>query len=214
MNIDNMNIEVPIRPTDLEILSKSAGSLETSQLNEAVDKNGQNLREYGISECADAAKQIFTPEVINNWSQLSPEQRTELAKTYGDKVAESFHLINYKGVVFEPMEDGLHGYNNGDGHAYISTTLLDAMNSPIQVIDTITHELRHQYQSECIDGHHAISEDTRVEWIKGTLMYTNQSPWAYDPWGYKYNPLETDARYAGESVVREMTKDFINGNYA
>lgn len=39
-------------------------------------------------------------------------------------------------------------------------------------------------------------------------------PWAEDPWGYKYNPLETDARYAGESVVREMTKDYMTGNYA
>ena len=35
-------------------------------------------------------------------------------------------------------------------------------------------------------------------------------PSAYDPWGYTYNPMETDAKYFGESMVRELTKDIIN----
>ena len=39
-------------------------------------------------------------------------------------------------------------------------------------------------------------------------LYTNDSPYALDPWGYKYNALELDARYAGETVIREFTKDY------
>lgn len=213
MNIENLNSDISHEATDLEKISKSAASLDGIQLNEAIDCYGRNLREFGINECTEAAKEIFTPEIIEEWASMTPEQRMEIAQEYGNKVAESFHLVNYQGVVFEPME-GKNGYNNGDGHAYISIDLVNEQMSPLQIVDTITHELRHQYQTECIAGQHFIPDETRAEWINGALTYTSEMPWAEDPWGYKYNPLETDARYAGESVVREMTKDYINGNYA
>lgn len=213
MSIEQLNIETFGEATDLEKLSKSVSSLDGMQLNEAIDCYGRNFRDFGINECKEAAKKIFSPDVIDNWASMSPEQRAEIAQQYGDKVAESFRLVNYGGVVFETME-GKNGYNNGNGHAYISSDLINEQKSPLQIIDTITHELRHQYQSECIAGHHFIPGETRLEWLNGALMYTSEMPWAEDPWGYKYNPLETDARYAGESVVREMTKDYINGNYA
>ncbi len=213
MNIENLNNELLNQPTDLEKISKSVNPLDITQLNDAVDCYGRTLREFGIDECTAAAKEIFTPEVLENWASMSPEEREDLAKQYGDRVAESFHLVSYNGVVFKDM-DGKNGYNNGDGHAYIWTGLVDEQRSPLQIVDTITHELRHQYQSECVQGFHHVPDETRVEWLKGYEMYTNEMPWAEDPWGYKYNPLETDARYAGESVVRELTKDYINGNYA
>lgn len=200
--------EVP----DLEKISSSTPRLDTSQLNEAIDCYGRNLREFGLKDCTEAAKEIFSPEVMENWANMSPEQRAVLAGQYGDKVAESFQLVNYSGVVFETME-GKNGYNNGDGHAYLSDRLINEQKSPLQIVDTITHELRHQYQSECMVGLHFVPDETRLEWIQGQLMYTTEMPWAEDPWGYKYNPLETDARYAGELVVRELTKDFITGNY-
>lgn len=199
--------------TDLEKLSSSTSHLDTPQLNEAIDCYGRNLREFGLKECTDAAKEIFSPEVMEDWANMSPEKRQELAEQYGDKVAESFQLVSYSGVVFEKME-GKNGYNNGDGHAYLSDRLINEQMSPLQIVDTLTHELRHQYQSECMMGQHFVPDETRIEWIQGQLMYTTEMPWAEDPWGYKYNPLETDARYAGETVVRELTKDFITSNYS
>ena len=213
MSVENFEDKKMGGMTELEKLSASTGALDIPQLNSSIDGYGRNLREFGLQECIEAAKGIFTPEVLDNWASLSPEQRSELAQQYGDRVAQSFQLVNYNGVVFEPME-GANGYNNGDGHAYLSDTLIKEQRSPLQLIDTITHELRHQYQSECVEGLHLVPDETRMEWAKATLMYTTQMPWAEDPWGYKYNPLELDARYAGESVVREMTKDYMNGNYA
>lgn len=213
MNIENIENNALIEVTELEKLSTSVTSLDKPQLNEAIDCYGRNMREFGIKECTDGAKEIFTPEVLEDWANMTPEQRSELAQQYGDLVAENFQLVNYNGVVFEPME-GKNGYNNSDGHAYISSALIEDQRSPLQVIDIITHELRHQYQSECIKGLHYVPDETRIEWIKGAEMYSTEMPWAEDPWGYKYNPLETDARYAGESVVREMTKDYMNGDFA
>ena len=197
----------------LEALSADT-PLETGRLNEAVDYFGRNTREFGINECKEDAKRIFSPEVISRWPEMSPEEREEIVSQYGDCVAQNFELANYKGVVFEPMDEGTNGFNRGDGVAHISDRLIKEQLSPLQIVDTLTHELRHQYQTECIQGFHYVPDETLREWQTGLEIYTDEMPWAEDPWGYKYNPLEMDARYAGESVVRELTKDYINGQFA
>ncbi len=213
MNMEvSKNIET-LSPRNLEKQSGCITSFDRPFLNAAVDGFGRNLREFGIKECTAAAKEIFTPDVLEKWAKMNPEQRLALAQEYGSRVAESFDLADYKGVIFEKME-GMNGFNRGDGIAHLNSDFLNDLSSPLQMVDTITHELRHQYQVECVRGYHYIPEETKKEWAIGTQIYTNTSPWAFDPWGYKYNPLETDARYAGESVVREFTKDFINGNFA
>lgn len=212
MKIENFNQEELREVSPLEKLSNDMSQMSEVELNQSVDGLGRDTREYGINECKDAAKRIFTPEMIEKWSELSPAEREKLAVEYGNEVARSFNLKEFRGVVFEPME-GKNGYNRGDGIAYLSVHLVNGQNSPLQIVDTLTHELRHQYQMESIKGLHHIPAETRLEWIRGAQNYTSEMPWAEDPWGYKYNPLETDARYAGESVVREITKDYINGNY-
>ena len=213
MNIENIKKDSGDNMSTLESLSKGIGQISNTELNQSVDGFGRNTREFGIKECKEAAKRIFTPEVIEHWPETPPAEREKLAIQYGNEVAKSFNLKEFRGVVFEPME-GKNGYNCGDGIAHLSSDLINRQHSPLQIVDTLTHELRHQYQMEAIKGLHYIPDDTRLEWTRGIQCYTNEMPWAEDPWGYKYNPLETDARYAGESVVRELTKDYINGNYA
>jgi hypothetical protein len=202
-----------MKTSQLEAISKDI-PVDTGRLNEAVDYFGRNTREFGINECKEDAKRIFSPDVIERWPEMSPEEREQLAKEYGECVAKNFDLKNYRGVVFEPMSPDTNGYNQGDGIAHLTDRMIKEQMSPLQIVDTLTHELRHQYQVECVNGLHYVPDDTRLEWAAGMETYTNQVPWAFDPWGYKYNPLETDARYAGESVVRELTKDFINGQFA
>lgn len=213
MNIENLNKESVEKVSPLESLSKNIEQVPKTELNQSVDGFGRDTREYGIDECKEAAKRIFTPEVIERWPETPSAEREKLAEQYGNEVAKSFNLKEFKGVVFEPME-GKNGYNRGDGIAHLSSDLVNSQHSPLQIVDTLTHELRHQYQMEAIKGLHYVPDETRMEWVRGAQCYTSEMPWAKDPWGYKYNPLETDARYAGESVVREMTKDYINGNYA
>lgn len=214
MSLEFNNPEVSRPLTALEGLAERVKDAEMNSVNDAVDCYGCHLLEYGLKECTDCAKEVFTPEVIENWGNLSPEERAKVAMDYADKVSESFGLSKYHGVVIEDMQPGCNGYNRGDGYAHLNANLIKGDASPFQVMDTITHELRHQYQMECLGGYHPIPEETYKEWKKGLEIYTNDSPWAYDPWGYKYNPLELDARYAGESVVREISKDYINENYA
>lgn len=167
-------------------------------------------RDFGLDRCTVAAETIFNPGVIENWSNLSLEQRKEIAGAYAREVADAFQLQNYTGVYFEDMEPGTYGYNNGDGSVHISNEIISAWTSPLQIVDTITHELRHQYQSEAIQGYHNVSADVVNEWAAAQAVYTYDQPYCYDPWGYMYNPLEIDARYAGETVVRNLTHDIIN----
>ena len=72
------------------------------------------------------------------------------------------------------------------------------------------HELRHQYQSEAIRGYHNVPDDVRQEWATAEQIYNYDQPYCYDPWGYTYNPLEIDARFSGETVVRNVTHDMFN----
>ena len=175
----------------------------------------KETRDFGISECVDAAEDIFSPEIFRDWDSLSPETKESMIKEYANRVAKAFELNCYKGVYFEDMSPSLLGYNNGDGSIHLNRHYLnDNHVSPIELIDTITHELRHQYQFEAVRGLHNISDDVRKEWKTGFEKYTIDSPYVYDPWGYIYNPFEIDSNYAATTVVREITKDMINGNWA
>lgn len=167
-------------------------------------------RDFGLDKCSDAAKEIFNPGVIENWSNLSLSQRKEIAGTYAAEVANAFDLKNYTGVYFENLDPGVMGYNNGDGSIHLSNDLIASYKSPLEIMDTITHELRHQYQSEAILGYHNVSQEVVKEWSTAQEIYNYDEPYCYDPWGYTYNPLEIDARYAGETVIRNITQEIFN----
>lgn len=179
----------------------------------AIENLGENFveeRDFGLDKCSEAAKEIFNPGVIENWANLSLEQRKEIAGAYAAEVANAFELQDFTGVYFEDLDQGVMGYNNGDGSIHLSNTLIAPWTSPLEIMNTITHELRHQYQFEAVQGYHNVADDVRKEWATAQEIYSYDQPYCYDPWGYTYNPLEIDARYAGETVVRNVTHDMIN----
>lgn len=186
------------------------GSENDGKILEKLGDNFVEQRDFGLDKCSDAAKEIFNPGVIDNWSNLSNDQRKEIAGAYANEVAKAFELENYNGVYFEDLDPGVMGYNNGDGSIHLSNDLIAGWTSPLEIMNTITHELRHQYQSEAIRGYHNVPDDVRQEWAIAEQIYNYDQPYCYDPWGYTYNPLEIDARYSGETVVRNVTHDMFN----
>jgi len=186
--------------------SKETESKEFS----TYSKEFSETREFGLDRCAEAAKEYFNPGVIADWMNLTDDQRAGICYAYADEVAKAFELENYGGVIFEDLGPGVLGSNNGDGTIHLTTDLLNPMMTPLNLIDTITHELRHQYQSECVAGLHDVADEVRNEWAMASQIYTTEDAWCYDPWGYMYNPLEIDSRYAGETVVREITSQMFN----
>jgi len=179
---------------------------ECARLSEGITEG----RDFGLEQCSEAASEIFNPGVIANWGSLSEGERRGIALAYADEVAKAFDLENYNGVIIEKMEDGILGSNNGDGYIHITSDLIHWSTTPFEIMNTITHELRHQYQSECIRGYHDVSDEVRNEWAVATDIYNYDNPTCYDPWGYKYNPLEIDSNYAGDTVVRNVTSQMFN----
>lgn len=179
---------------------------ESAKLNEGVTEG----REFGLDKCSEAAAEIFNPGVINEWGNLTDADRKAIALEYAGKVAEAFELENYQGTVIEEMPYGVLGSNCGDGVIHLSEELINAESTPFTIMDTITHELRHQYQSECIEGYHDVSDEVRNEWAVATAIYNYDEPSCYDPWGYSYNPLEIDSNYAGNTVVRNVSSEMFN----
>jgi hypothetical protein len=174
-------------------------------------KETVNEREYGLKECTDAAKGIFTKDVIKDWNKTDLEQRQNIVREYSDAIGQGLN-IDFKGVVFEDMKAEQAGYNTGDGDVYLNNDLLKDPNRVADLINTVAHEARHQFQREAIwnPEKFGIDEATVKEWTVGFETYTEQAPTAYDPWGYHNNPVELDARYFGESMIRELRKDLIN----
>lgn len=172
-------------------------------------------REYGVKECADVAKACFTPEVIREWGHLTMKERNRVIQEYANGIGKAMG-INFKGIVWErfPIENGMYiyGYNAGDGYVHLNVDMLADPGQLMYLVDTVAHEARHQLQNEAIEnpGKFPIDEATIKEWTYGKSVYTLDMPSAYDPWGYTYNPMETDAKYFGESMVRELTKAIIN----
>lgn len=186
-------------------------------VSDAKDMSSEivEAREYGVSECADVAKKCFPPEIIQEWGGMTLEERNEVIQEYANGIGETMG-INFKGIVWEefPIENGMYtyGYNAGDGYVHLNVDMLADPGQLMHVVDTVAHEARHQLQNEAIEnpGKFPIDEPTIKEWTVGKAAYTTEMPSAYDPWGYTYNPMETDAKYFGESMVRELTKDIIN----
>ena len=172
-------------------------------------------REYGVKECADVAKACFTPEVIQAWGLMDLESRNKIIQEYAEGIGDAMG-INFKGIVWEefPIENGMYtyGYNAGDGYVHLNVDMLADPGQLMHIVDTVAHEARHQLQNEAIENPSTfpIDEATINEWTVGRQVYTLDMPSAYDPWGYTYNPMETDAKYFGEAMVRELTKAIIN----
>jgi hypothetical protein len=172
-------------------------------------------REYGVKECADVAKACFTPEVIQAWGLMDLESRNKIIQEYAEGIGDAMG-INFKGIVWEefPIENGMYtyGYNAGDGYVHLNVDMLADPGQLMHIVDTVAHEARHQLQNEAIENpsKFPIDEATINEWTVGRQVYTLDMPSAYDPWGYTYNPMETDAKYFGEAMVRELTKAIIN----
>ena len=185
--------------------------MESSErLSEAME-----AREYGIKEGAEVACRCFTPEIIQNWGNMSLEERNQVLQEYAVGIGKALD-IDFKGIVWRefPTENGRYtfGENSGDGWLHLNVECLANPADLMRMVDTIAHEARHQFQFEAMQNpeKYPIDDAAIKEWMVGNAVYTTELPSAYDPWGYTYNPTETDARYYGEAMVRELTKYIIN----
>jgi len=180
-----------------------------SRTNESAPDSKETVREYGLKECCDAAKKTFTREVLSDWGTKSAEQRGQIIQEYSKSVAEGLH-IDFKGIAYEKMNDGINGYINAGGQIHLNEDFLNRPEKVISLIDTVAHEARRLMQYEAVKNPENFGVDQAVinEWAAALGPNSDLS---MDPYEFYNNPSESDARRFGESVVKELTKELTAG---
>lgn len=196
---------------------EESAALETMYLDSFEDKSFiSEIDETRVDETAEIMAEVFPEEVLSNWSELSLDEKTEKLNEYYIRAGENLG-INTKGVIVEdmptPSEPGtvIFGYNSGDGYIHINEACVENPAYLGEVLDTATHEMRHQFQNDVIANPDAFSDiPTEVveTWEYEFDHYINPD---YDFQGYMEQAIECDARDNSENVM-EAFKDKLNLN--
>ena len=187
---------------------------ETTEVSENREvRNNQGI-EYmegdieRIEKTSDIMKEIFTDEVISNWDNFSLEEKNQLLNEYYARCGEALG-IDAKGIIVDDLwashGEGVLGLNNGNGYLMLDYRLfMDSANLG-QLLDTTTHEMRHQLQSDAIKNPERfpdIPQETIDAW-EYNWRPENYIDGNYDMEGYLNQPLERDANAFAEEVLAE-----------
>lgn len=213
------------------VLDIFSGTLSTNKgfsegVNEAPEnkeiRNSEGV-EYSeadlerIETAADIMGEIFTDEVISNWENLSVEERTAYLNEYYAQAGQALG-IDTKGVyvadLYEMYGYGTQGVNCGDGYLGIDIRLVADSSQLGELLNTTTHEMRHQLQTDALrnpDAFPDIPQETLDQW---EYEFTNYVDPSYDFEGYQSQAIETDARAFAEEVVDDYLSEAGNDTYS
>ncbi len=170
-----------------------------------------------IEAASDVMQEIFTDEVISNWENLSVEERAAYLNEYYAKAGEALG-IDTKGVYVADLQSmygyGVQGVNAGDGYLGIDITLVEDPSRLEDLLNTTTHEMRHQLQNDALrnpDAFPDIPQETLDQWQYEMDNYIDGS---YDFEAYEAQAIETDARAFAEEVVNDYLSDVDDSTYS
>ena len=121
--------------------------LEMTKLEAFENKSYiSEVDEVRVNETAEIMADVFSEDVLTNWSEMSLDEKSAKLNEYYLRAGENLG-IDTKGVVVEPMPcetPGMLslGYNSGDGYIHLNADVLDDPSQLGQVLDTATHEMR------------------------------------------------------------------------
>ena len=192
-------------------------SLENKEVanSEGVVYNESDIER--IETAADVMREVFTDEVISNWEHLSVDERAAYLNEYYARAGQALG-IDTKGVyvadLYEQYGYGTQGVNCGDGYLGIDIRLVSDSSKLGDLLNTTTHEMRHQLQTDALRNPSAfpgISRETLEQW---EYEFTNYISPSYDYEGYHSQVIETDARAFAEEVVSEYVSDISSNTYS
>ncbi len=181
-----------------------AAVLESAQIELFEKQYISEVDEIRINKTVGIMVEVFSEDVISGWSDLSLDEKNDKLNEYYVKAGESLG-INTKGVIVEPMysEQGTTmGYNSGDGYIHLNEAVVENPGMLGQVLETATHEMRHQFQTDALANPSAFSdipESVMKTWDYEFRNYINPD---YDYQGYYEQSIECDARDFAEDVLK------------
>jgi len=192
-------LELLLEVTDLESIGEA---LETCEQVSEVTPISDLLPEQLEANTAGALSDVFTPEVITEWPEMSAIERQGIAETASQRLNES--LGTDAPIQFRELDEGCYGYRNSEGITINSACFESGDLSELrELVDTLAHEHRHEYQHEAIANpeRFGISEEKALEWQQNFDDYISDID---DPEGYWNQPVERDAREFADKVVEQM----------
>ncbi|MCX7773551.1 MAG: hypothetical protein N2376_10625 [Clostridia bacterium] len=167
-------------------------------------KEAREVDETLSEKAADAMAEVFDQKTLQEWGTMTMEERQAKLSEYYSKLGQSLG-IDAKGVIVEDcaatVGEGVLGYNSGDGYLHIDFRNLEDPSKLLDVLNTTTHEARHQLQSEAIadpSRFPEISPSLIKEWEHNMQNYDN-GQFGFE--GYYNQGVEVDARaFAGDVI--------------
>lgn len=183
--------------------------LESTELE--IFENKQYLSEVDevrVNETAEIMADVFSEDVLANWSEMPLDEKSAKLNEYYIRAGANLG-IETKGVIIEPIPcetPGMisFGYNSGDGYIHLNEAVVDDPAQLGQVLDTATHEMRHQFQNDALADPQAfndIPQDVLDVWEYELDPRNYISP-DYDFQGYYEQAIECDARDFSEDVLK------------
>jgi hypothetical protein len=164
----------------------------------------KEIDEALTEKASDVMSEVFDKNTISEWGTMSMEAREAKLSEYYNKLGEALG-IDARGVIVEDCSqtvgDGVLGYNSGDGYLHIDCKNLEDPSKLLDVLNTTTHEARHQLQSEAIadpSRFPEISPSLISEWEHNMQNYDNGA-FGYE--GYYNQVVEVDARVFAADVI-------------
>jgi len=149
------------------------------------------------NECRAIAERIFTPEIRAEWANMSPQERAELINQYKNEIGTV--LGNGENITTADVKYDASGFGvsrSGSMEIALNPNFINDANknySVDKIIDTTTHEMRHQYQSvvKRDPDEYDIPENILAEWNLPYVQYDAKKGNYFD---YYEQPIEEDAK--------------------
>ena len=156
-----------------------------------------------MEECRKVADEIFTQEVIDNWPNMTPEERKALITKYAKAIGKI--LGNGKSLIKKVEFDAnAYGVSYGNGTIKINPGFINGNSNKYnlnKLLDTVTHEVKHEHQSDVIKNPEKYNAPQLVvdSW---STPYPERNPdGSFKDYNEYWNhPKETDARAVGSQV--------------
>ena len=150
---------------------------------------------------------IFSKDVLSNWTEMSLDKKSDILNEYYIHARENLG-IETKGGIIKPIQSeqpGMisFGYNLGDGYIHLNEAVVEDPTLLGQVLNTTTHEMRHQFQNDALatlENFSNIQKNVLDVWEYEMDPKNYISP-DYDYQGYYEQAIECDARDFSESVL-------------
>lgn len=198
--------------------AEGSAVLEMTEIETFENKSFiSEVDEVRVNETAEIMADVFSEDVLVNWTEMSLDEKSAKLNEYYIRAGENLG-IDTKGVIIEPMPcetPGMvsFGYNSGDGYIHLNEDVVNDPSQLGQVLDTATHEMRHQFQSDVLaapQNFSDIPQDVLDAWDYEMKPWNYISP-DYDYQAYYEQAIECDARDFSEDVLKSYT-DKMNLN--